>query len=286
MVATVGAMATMSTADSELIELGTRPQLRPYIAELWARREFMVFVPYNDIRVQNIDTMFGQFWHILNPIMQVSVYWLVFGVIAKLDRGTDNFIGFLLIGVFLFSLSSRVVTDSVRTIERYQGLIRTIDYPRALMPISTVIEHTMAFIPSAVVLMVAMPITGEQPTWRWLFFPVVLILQFSLNSGLALLAARAGHRVRDLSQVTQHFMRLMFYASGVLFDVSRFVDSDRLLKLFALNPFYDIIHTARWALMNDGLRMEAWIGLVAWAVVLPSIGFPVFLRAEHRYGAA
>jgi teichoic acid transport system permease protein len=281
-------VAAASEQMTEYIEFGRVPKTRDYLRDLWARREFAIFVPYHDLRVQKINTVVGQFWHFLNPALTFAVYYLVFGVIAPLDRGISNYVGFLVIGIMLYTMMTRVMTDGLSAIESNAGLIRSVEFPRALLPITSVIGQAMAFVPALVVLFVALFLTGETPSLRWLVILPVLTACLSINTGLALLMARAGFAVRDLSQIIQHVFRLLFYVSGVLFLPSQWIkDSELGARLFAINPIYVVLTAARWALLdNQVVEVEIPILLVVYAIVLPIIGMIVFMRAEHRYAGS
>ena len=218
------------------IELGQVPKLGAYLRDLWSRREFAVFVPYHDLRAQKINTAIGQLWHFLNPAANFAVYYLVFGVIVDINRGIENYVGFLIIGILLYTLMTRVMSDGLTTIALNAGLIRSVDFPRALLPISSVVGHTMAFVPGLIVLFGALLLTGEGPSFRWLTIIPVMAACLAMCVGLSLLMARAGFAVRDLTQVIQHIFRLLFYVSGVLFLPSDFIEDETIVRLFAVNP--------------------------------------------------
>lgn len=267
-----------------LIELGQAPDTDQYLRDLWARREFAYHLPMADLRTQNLDKALGQLWHILNPALMIGVYYLVFEVIVNLTRGLDNFIGFLTIGILLFSLQMRVITDGLNCMHKDKGLLLSVHFPRALLPVTAVVGQTMAFIPSLLVMLVALVLTGSPPIWQWIFIAPILGLMTLMNLGFAFFSARAGHAVRDLTPVVTNVSRLLFYVSGVLFPVQQFVKNETILKLFALNPLYDILQLARWSLMGmeAGLWELGWA--VGWTVFLVYFGFRYFIRAEHNYG--
>ena len=256
-----------------------------YLAELWDRREFAVVLPANDIRVQNMDTVLGQLWHILNPAALVAVYWLVFGVLLNTDRGIDNFLGFLVIGVLVFQLTQRVVQDGSVAMPRNEGLIRSIQFPRAILPISSLVGQTMAFVPALGVMLATLLLTGERMSVRWLVFPLVLGAQSLINLGGGLIAARLGSAVRDLQQILPHLFRIVFYLSGVLFSVERVVSNDTIVGFMAINPIYSLITAARWCLIDTGAGPEVWISIAVWALFSPIVGFVYFISNEQYYGA-
>lgn len=270
----------------DFIELGQIPKLKDYLRDLWSRREFAIFVPYHDLRIQKINTVAGQLWHFLNPAMTFAVYYLIFGVIIEVGRGIDNYVGFMVIGILIFTMMTRVMTDGLSAIEHNAGLIRSVDFPRALLPITSVIGQAMAFVPALVVLFGALFITGETPSLRWLTIAPVMVACFTINLGMALLMARAGFAVRDLEQIIGHVFRLLFYVSGVLFPPSLFIKNELLARLFAINPLYDVLTASRWALMGEPAEIEVVVLLVAYALILPVVGLIVFMRAEHRYAGS
>ncbi len=274
----------MSDRDQRLYDLTQPPSSVAYLREAWRRREFAILVPAQDLRAQNMGTALGQLWHLVNPALLVGVYFLIFGVVIDTSRGVENFLGFLIVGVVLFHLTQRVVLDAAVCISRNLGLIRSVQFPRILLPAATLNGQTAAFVPALVLAMAAVVATGERPSARWLVLPAVLAAQFMFNFGAALLVARIGASVPDLRQLLPHMFRLLFYASGVIFSVEAFVTSPAWRRAFALNPLYDVITCARWCLVGEPAGMSVVVGLLAWCVAMPVFGFAVFRRSEQRLG--
>ena len=271
--------------DQQLVDLTQPAPLASYLADVWRRRDFAILVPVQDLRAQNMGSALGQLWHLLNPALMVAVYFLIFGVIIDTSRGVDNFLGFLIVGVVWFHLTQRVVQDAAVCIPRNLGLIRSVQFPRILLPAATVNGQTAAFVPALVLALAAVIATGERPSLRWLALIGVLAVQFVFNFGVALLVARIGAAMPDLRQLLPHVFRLLFYASGVIFSVDAFVTSEFWRRAFALNPLYDVITCARWCLLGE--PVDPWVvaGMLAWGVVLLVVGFAVFWRSDQRLGA-
>ena len=113
----------------DLIRGGEPLSLSEYLKRLWSHRHFMMRVPLEDLRAQNSHTFLGSIWLVLNPLLQVGVYFLVFGLIIPMDRGVDQYLVFLTIGVFVFFYSQRVISECTRSLVINVGLIRTIHFP-------------------------------------------------------------------------------------------------------------------------------------------------------------
>ena len=275
----------MSDPDRQLVDLTQPSPPGAYLAEVWRRRDFAVLVPVQDLRAQNMGSALGQLWHLLNPALMVAVYFLIFGLVIDTSRGVDNFLGFLIVGVVWFHLTQRVVQDAAVCIPRNLGLIRSVHFPRILLPAATVIGQTAAFVPALVLALAAVIVTGERPSLRWLALIGVLAAQFVFNFGAALLVGRIGAAVPDLRQLLPHVFRLLFYASGVIFSVDAFVTNESWRRAFALNPLYGVITCARWCLLGE--PVDSWVvaGMLMWGVALLVVGFTVFWRSDHRLGA-
>ena len=275
----------MTGREDQLFDLSRPVSPADYLREVWGRRDFAILVPAQDLRAQNMGTVLGQLWHLMNPALLVGVYFLIFGVIIDTSRGVDNFLGFLIVGVVFFHLTQRVVQDAAVCITRNLGLIRSVQFPRVLLPVATVNGQTIAFVPALGLALLAVIATGERPAWRWLALFGVLAAQFFLNLGAALLAARIGAVFPDLRQVLPHVFRLLFYASGVIFSVDAFVASEAWRRAFALNPLYDLITCARWCLLGEPADSWVVIGMLAWSLVVSVVGFAAFWRSDQRLGA-
>ena len=275
----------MSDPDQQLVDLTQPSPPAAYLREVWRRRDFAILVPVQDLRAQNMGSVLGQLWHLLNPALMVAVYFLIFGLILDTSRGVDNFLGFLVVGVVWFHLTQRVVQDAAVSIPRNLGLIRSVQFPRILLPAAAVIGQTAAFVPALVLALAAVIATGERPSLRWLALIGVLAAQFVFNFGAAFLVARIGAAVPDVRQLLPHVFRLLFYASGVIFSVDAFVTSESWRRVFALNPLYDVITCARWCLLGEPADSWAVAGMLAWGAALLVVGFAVFWRSDQRLGA-
>ena len=281
-------MSTPPRDDSAdgLIRLGQTEPLGPYLRDLWNRRDFIIQVPLNEMRVQNANTLLGNLWLILNPVLQVGVYFLVFGVIVDVRRGVDPYLVFLTIGVFVFHFSQRVITAGARAVQTNVGLIRSMRFPRAILPLGSSVSGVLSFAPVLLVMFAVAIAHGIWPSPRWLLLVPIFAAQVLFSAGGSFIVARLNHVYSDLENTLPFLFRLLFYMSGVLYSVDRFVTDPSLKRLFALNPLYDFLSIWRWAIMGMDTPAEVWIGAAAWSIILPIGGFAFFRAAEATYGRA
>lgn len=279
------ALTDQRAGTEDLIVLGSHQGTREYLRELWARRHFAYSLADNDLRSKHMNSVLGQLWHLLNPALMIFIYFLIFGVVLDARRGVENYVSFLVVGVVVFRYTQNTTLGASQCITRNLGLIRSIQFPRALVPVSVVLENLMALIPALGLVIVVALVDGADLGLRTMLLPPVVLVGALFTAGIGFIAARAGSALTDLTQVLPHFFRIMFYMSGVLFDVKSAISNPTIQDLFALNPFYCLVASARWSLMGYPLTTWELTGLFAWTLVALVGGFHYFRRAEHRFGA-
>ena len=278
-------MSSSSTSPG-LVRLGRKPGVGEYLRALWVRREFALAIPTARLQAEHRNTVLGGMWHVLNPLLQVAVYFVVFGVILEVNRDVDNFIGFLTIGVFVFHFTSKSMTAGAKAITSNEGLIRAIMFPRAILPLAVVLSEFVAFGYALITMFAVILVTGEQVAWTWLLIVPILALQLLFNIGLSLFAARLSDHFRDIQQVLPFLTRLWLYLSGVLWPTQSFVDAyPRLEQLLYLNPAFVYIELVRAALLEAEVgSAQLWLSGALWAVVALVAGFAFFKARENEYG--
>jgi teichoic acid transport system permease protein len=264
-----------------------RPSLELYLRQLWQRRHFLLAFSRARVISSYSQARLGQLWQLLTPLMLAGVYLLLFGLLLRTDRGVENFIAFLVTGVFVFSFTQRSVISGSESVSTNLGLVRALHFPRATLPLAYTVAELQQLAFALVALGVIVLLTGEPLTAAWLLVPVVVLLQCLFNAGAALIAARVGAQVRDVRQVLPFVLRTWLYLSGVFFSIQAFTaDAPVLLRvLMSVNPtavYIDLVRTS--LLVEHDPLPYVWPLAVGWAVVSLIGGFLYFWRAEERYG--
>ncbi|GHJ50429.1 transport permease protein [Catellatospora sp. TT07R-123] len=270
---------------------GARPGLTEYVRRLWAYRHFIV----SFANAKNIATFssaqLGQLWHVLTPLTNAGVYFLIFGVILNTRHGIDNFVGFLCAGIFIFGYTQQVVTAGTKAISDNMNLIRALQFPRASLPIAATITQLQQMAFAMAVLLGIVVVTGEPITFKWLLLIPLLLLQSLFNAGMAMLFARLGSKILDLKQVVPFLLRTWLYASGVFFSLGTAIkNAPHFVKvLLQLNPMVPFIELTREILgVSSGIKPESvpamWAVAAGWALLLSVGGFLYFWRGEKEYG--
>jgi teichoic acid transport system permease protein len=264
-----------------------RPTFQQYLRSLWARRHFIV--AFANARVVTLYTSarLGQIWQLLTPLLNAGVYLLLFGVLLNTSRGVENFVAFLVIGVFIFNFTQRSVRQGADSVTRNLGLIRALHFPRASLPLAYTLAELQQLFAALVVMAGAVLLTGEPLRATWLLVPVAVALQSVFNAGLTLVVARLAAQTPDINQVLPFVLRTWLYTSGVFFSIPVFAASAPgvVQVLLEINPAAVYIDLVRTALLAEHQPLPyAWPLAVGWALLAAVVGFLFFWRAEARYG--
>lgn len=268
-----------------LFSLNSPVSSEAYVADIWKRRDFVVSLPIEELQSQHLDTFLGNIWHLFDPLISAAIYYLVFGVFLGVGAETDNYILWLVIGVFTYDLTASTISGGAKSIFGRQGLMRSFRFPRAIVPISNALGHLLSFSFQFLVIAVCTFATGIGPSRRWLLIPLVVLLHTAFNLGGSFIAARLNDSFRDVQEIVPFILRLLRYTTGVMFPVEKFFGKNVLIDfIVSANPLVQLINFYRWVLIGTDLNIGLSIVAVIESVLILWFGFRFFRVAEYRYG--
>ncbi|MFI1677299.1 ABC transporter permease [Streptomyces sp. NPDC020607] len=271
---------------------GARPSLPAYVRQLWQRRHFITAFATAKLTAQYSQAKLGQVWQVMTPLLNAAVYYFIFGVLMDTKRDVEDYVPFLVTGVFVFTFTQQSVMAGTRAISGSLGLVRALHFPRASLPISYCLQQLQQLLFSMCALVVILLCFGVPPTASWLLVLPVLALQFTFNTGLALVMARLGSRTPDIAQLMPFVLRTWMYASGVMWSIDAVLKGKHLPHavqvLLESNPAAVYIDLMRFALIDsfqrDQLPHLVWAWALGWALLAGVGGFIYFWKAEETYG--
>lgn len=256
-----------------------------YLQELWRRREFAVALGLGNLKARNASTSLGLFWWVLNPMLLGGVYFLIFGILFG-GRRPDDFLIYLLSGMFPFHFTSQSMTGGANSIIQNSKLLANLRFPRLLLPISTLIEALVGFLASLVVLMVVVFVGGMVLdvgyfSFRIAYLPFIIGIHLIFNLGLSAVTARLAVPFRDINNLLPYINRIWLYLTPIIWPLS-FLDSQTatIKALVRINPMYDIVGLYRSAILGNPIVMDQLVGTLVWAAVIGSIGVALFVKNE------
>lgn len=275
-------------APGGLNRVGARPPLGAYLRQVWTRRQFIRSLAQFRIEAENQRNRLGMLWVVLKPLLEASVYGLVFGLLLGKNGRPPSFIEFLIIGIFMFQFFSSTFAAGAKSITSNAALVQSLSFPRMTLPLSLVVQRLMVFLPTVAIMVVLVMATGTAPQIQWVLLIPLILLFFCFNAGLTLITARLTVHFRDLSQLLPFVTRLLFYTSGLFYSIDeRLSGHPDLLRVADFQPIHEFLTLARAILLNGPtyeVRPEYWLYASMWSFGMLAIGTVFFWKAEERYG--
>lgn len=270
-----------------LRRVGARPPFLDYLVSLWDYRHFVFYDAQARIQTGNENDRLGRAWLVLGPLLNGLMFYLIMGLLLKSGSGIENFVAFLLIGVFLFQMSTRAITNSSRVITANKNVIHAFQFPRASLVLAANLRELLSNIPvliTMLILVIALP-PSEEISWRWLMLIPIVGLQFVFNLGVGLILARVVSHFNDATQLISYAMRLWMYGSCMFYSIERFNDLPALKAIMEVNPLYNVLHLARECLIYGNVGpWRAWAILALWSASVLVVGIIFFWKGEETYG--
>jgi lipopolysaccharide transport system permease protein/teichoic acid transport system permease protein len=259
--------------------------MRSSVNNLWLRRHLLWVLTSSNVKRQSKNTVLGYLWWLLDPILMTAVYYLLVAVLFRRGGSNQPYLLFLLCGLLSFKAFSDSVGQSVHMLTSQAAIIRSIAFPKAVLPLSIVLSNAVFL---AVALLVAVglaiwygPEYGTWPGWTYVLLPVVIGLQVLFTAGLALVVSALGVLFKDTGNIVGHVLRMWYFLSPGLYSLEQV--PEQALFAFRLNPFSGLMTAYRDILMRG--QVPAWTDLAyAGGIGLLTclLGFWLFRRLEGR----
>ncbi|MEN9990200.1 MAG: hypothetical protein RL508_1179 [Actinomycetota bacterium] len=269
---------------ARLKKVGTRPKLGVYLRDFFQRRTFAIAFAEYSLQAQTARSSLGVAWHVLVPALQIGVYGVIFGVLLSSIR-PPHFVPYLMVGIVLFQFITGSFSEGARSITNNGALVRSLEFPRILLPASVVISNIMRVVPLLALMLIGVAAFGELPklSWLWLIPDFVMMVLFA--AGATMIAARLTVHTEDVNQLLPFVVRILFYVSGVFWNIDKMIHIHWLKGILHNNPIHLYMAIARAGLI-DGytVTVSDWLVAAAWSVGILAFGTVFFWLAEEKYG--
>lgn len=259
------------------------PSLPEYVAELWARRRFLVELAQAEVRGLRSSTFLGELWTLADPLFQATIYWFLFVAIRGGTGGgrSTEYITTIIGSVFLFNFTRIAISDGGRSIIRHKGLVLNAVFPRALLPISEVYKGVLSTLPALAVYAVVHVAVRAPITQAVLVLPLLLVIQATLNLGLAFLFSTVTAYFKDMSTLLNYVVRLLTFATPVVYPVTTLTPG--LRQLLSWNPLFALFSAFQSVITGELPSLGLIVQSALWAALLLVAGVWAFLRHERSF---
>jgi ABC-type polysaccharide/polyol phosphate export permease len=256
------------------------PPLGRYWRSLWARRSFINEYSKSELRASHYDSVFGQLWLIINPLLLSGVYFLLIVIIA--GNADKTRYAHLTGSLFLFYLVSNAMNGGAKSVTSGEKLILNTAFPRLALPFSTTIVALFKFLPTLPVFLIIKFALGLEFSWQMLWGFLIIIIAVIFGLGIAILISAANVYFRDVSTFLPYLNRTLLYVSPVLYEASDVNQSIAFIKNF--NPFFPILDSwSRVMVHNETLIWSDVTKASIWAIATFLIGTYIFLTREREF---
>lgn len=248
--------------------------------EIWEYKDLLYFMVWRDLRARYRQTALGPLWIVINPLVSMVIYTVVFGVIAGLPSGNSPYQVFTYTALLPWDTFSDAVGSGSSSLLGNRDLISKVYFPRLLLPFSRIFSSLVDFLISFVILIGMLIFYRITPNMGVIFLPFFLALAVISGLGLGLIFSGAIVKYRDFSQITGYMVRALMYASPVVYSSS--LVPPQLYTIYHLNPMANVIEGFRWALLNETPpNWELTMVSTVIAIVVLAIGLFTFRRVER-----
>lgn len=263
-----------------------RPHNQSLFRELMRQRYLLWSFVNRDLKMRYGASFMGFFWSVINPLLLISVYTVVFGYFLEVNvggsAGPKNY------GIFLFSgmlpwlaFSEAVIKSSVVVLEN-KDLVKQVNFSTIMLPTHVVISSFLHELIAMLIFVILLFALRQPPTWMLIGIITIIPLQLMFTLGFALIIASFAVFYKDVRELVQAVMTLWFFASPIIYPVQ--VIPDWLAPYYSLNPVAPLINVYRTVLLGD-VMPDLWgfIYFAIWSLLVFMVGVKTFSKLSRDF---
>lgn len=222
----------------------------PNFSELWTYRDLITLLTRRDLKVRFQQTTVGFLWIIIQPIIQMLIYYLILGVFAKVPTNGIPYPVFFLSGFIVWQYFSQIVNGSAFSLLSNVSIIIKSYFPRLSLPLSLVLSSFVDFLINFILLFLVIIIAKYPITIRFLLIPILLIVLTLFSSGVGLLFGALMVVFRDTKNLLAFILMIWMYLTPIIYPLS--IVPEKYRSLFFINPLTSIVESFHWVFLNSG----------------------------------
>jgi lipopolysaccharide transport system permease protein len=258
------------------------------LKEIWHYRDLLMLLVRRDVVTVYKQTLLGAFWFILPPVLNTAIYFILFGVIAKVSTDGINPILFYLSGLIAWGYFADCINRTSQTFRANASVFGKVYFPRLIVPLSSVMSAIIKFGVQLVLLVITLiffVIKGDpaspQLAYVWLL-PFLLGLMMLMGLAFGILISSLTTKYRDLSNMVPFGVQLLMYATPVIYPAS--IIPDKYRWIMDINPLTSIIESFRFIFLGTDQISWPWLAYTTvFTGILLLVGLVLFNRTEKDF---
>jgi len=249
--------------------------------ELREYRDLIIFMVWRDIKVLYAQTILGFSWAILQPLIQIVIFSIVFGKVAKVATDGIPYVLFSSVAIIPWTYISQSMTASSQSLVQGQNMLGKIYFPRLIFPITPILSKLVDFGISLFVVIAVAIYYQVYPTVYLFFLPIFFVLMICIPAGIGMWLSALAIRFRDVKFAMPFVIHMLIYSAPIVYSASTIPETYRLI--YSLNPIVAVIEGFRGCLLGRPLQwIFIWPGIIT-AVLLFLGGTMYFKRMERIF---
>jgi lipopolysaccharide transport system permease protein len=262
--------------EEEIVIEPSRGWIDLNIRDLWRYRELLYFLTWRDIKVRYKQTVLGAAWAVLQPLLTMLVFSVIFGYLARLPSDGIPYPVFTYTALLPWQLFAYALNQSSTSLVNDQNLITKIYFPRLVIPISSVIAGVVDFAIAFVVMIGLLLVYRIPLTIRILTLPLLVAFAVMTALGVGLWLSALNVKYRDVRYTLPFLTQVWLYATPIAYSSGLIPEKWR--ALYSLNPMTGVVEGFRWALLGRESAVGAMILVSSGVVVILFIGGLVYFK--------
>ncbi|MDD2628456.1 MAG: ABC transporter permease [Clostridia bacterium] len=251
------------------------------IKEIYRYRHMLYTLVKQDIRGKYKGSFLGFLWTLLNPLLLLLVYSVVFQTVFKID--IPNYPIYLFIALMPWNYFANTIAMGTACVSNGGSLLKKVYFPREVLPLATIISNTINYFFSAIIIFIALIFFSDiGVSWLALWLPVVVLVQAIFSFACILILSAVNVYVRDVQYIMNPVMMVWMYATPILYRSD--MVPERYLDIYNLNPMVHIINGYRSILYDKTMPDFAALGTVfIGSVIFLSLAYLIFKKLQRRF---
>jgi ABC-type polysaccharide/polyol phosphate export permease len=253
--------------------------------EIWSHRRLTRYLVRADLKKHGSDTVLGNIWWVLDPLLQMVVYVVLVQVIF--DFGGDDYPLFVFAAILPWKWFSTAVNDGILSVTSRERIIKQVKFPKIVLPVAATTSGVVSFAFGLIPLVGLMLVFYQHRITPYLILiPAIAAVQFVLSLAFAVLVAGVNVFFRDIANVARHVLRLWFYLSPALYSYEAVAGrlDGRVGQIELLNPWTPLFESYRDVIYNGTMPNWTWLlVLLAGSTVFLLLSTLFFKRVEPSF---
>jgi lipopolysaccharide transport system permease protein len=220
-------------------------------------------------------------WAILQPLITIIIFGIVFGKVAKISTEGIPYILFSTVAIIPWTYMSQSMTLSSQSLVMGQNLLGKVYFPRLIFPLTSILSKLVDFGISILLILAVVIYYRVLPTWNLLYLPLFFIMMMAIPTGIGMWLSALSIRFRDVKHAMPFIVKMLMYTAPIVYSASSIPEEFRII--YSLNPLVSIIEGIRACLLGLPIQwVYIWPGIISTVIVLISGAF-YFKRMEHVF---